>query len=274
MINIDKDLQRLLLQNRERENPEEWGSSDAFRREMIFYDIVASGDTKSLERLYNHPTALKLKGSPLSTDPVVSQRYHSIITAALLSRFCIQAGLDVTVSYTISDIFIRKIDACNSVDEIVALHRQMAEYYCQKMKSEKQKIGISKHIVASIEYIREHIQENLSIESIADALELNPSYLSKLFKQEMNISISQYIRDEKIKIATKMLRYLNESSLDIANYLGFSSQSHFIQVFKKQTGLTPEEYRREHYHKTWLGEEYKADQMPDIKDLYADEVND
>ena len=259
MINIDKELQRLLLQNREREDLEQWGSSDAFRREMIFYDVVASGDVKSLERLYNHPTALKLKGGTLSSDPVVNQRYHSIITAAMLSRFCIQAGLDVAVSYTMSDIFIRLIDNCNSVEEIRTLHRQMAEYYCRKMKSEKQKIGISKHIVASIEYIREHIQENLTIESIASALELNPSYLSKLFKQEMDVSISQYIRDEKIKITTKMLRYLNESSLEIANYLGFSSQSHFIQVFKKQIGMTPEEYRREHFHKSWLGDEEMQD---------------
>ena len=145
MINIDKELQRLLLQNRERENHDEWGSFDAFRREMIFYDIVSSGDTKALERLYHHPTALKLKGSTLSTDPVVNQRYHSIITAALLSRFCIQAGLDVTVSYTISDIFIRMIDNCTSVDEIITLHRDMAEYYCRKMKYEKQKVGQQAH---------------------------------------------------------------------------------------------------------------------------------
>ncbi|MBO7448894.1 MAG: helix-turn-helix transcriptional regulator [Clostridiales bacterium] len=265
MINIDKELQRLLLLNRENVDKGEWGSSDAFRREMIFYDIVASGDITALERLYNHPTALKLKGGTLSNDPVVNQRYHSIITAALLSRFCIQAGLDVAISYTISDIFIRMIDNSNSIEEIQSIHRQMAEYYCRKMKSEKQKYGMSKHVVSSIEYIREHIQENLSIETIAVALDLNPSYLSKLFKQEMNVSISQYIRDEKIKIATKMLRYLNESSLDIANYLGFSSQSHFIQVFKKNVGMTPEEYRRQHYHKAWLGDD-------EFKDQYKDQV--
>ena len=51
-----------------------------------------------------------------------------------------------------------------------------------------------------------------------------------------------------------MLRHLDESSLTIANYLGFSSQSHFIQVFKKSTGMTPEEYRRKNYHQSWMGE--------------------
>ena len=56
------------------------------------------------------------------------------------------------------------------------------------------------------------------------------------------------------KVACNMLRHLDESSLTIANYLGFSSQSHFIQVFKKSTGMTPEEYRRKNYHQSWMGD--------------------
>ena len=79
--------------------------------------------------------------------------------------------------------------------------------------------------------------------------------LSKLFKQEMGITLSRYIRDQKINVACNMLRHLDESSLTIANYLGFSSQSHFIQVFKKSTGLTPEEYRRRNYHQSWMNGE-------------------
>jgi AraC-like DNA-binding protein len=70
----------------------------------------------------------------------------------------------------------------------------------------------------------------------------------------MGITLSRYIRDQKINVACNMLRHLDESSLTIANYLGFSSQSHFIQVFKKSTGMTPEEYRRKNYHQSWMGE--------------------
>ena len=66
----------------------------------------------------------------------------------------------------------------------------------------------------------------------------------------MGITLSRYIRNQKIDVACSMLRHLDESSLSIANYLGFSSQSHFIQVFKKTTGMTPEEYRRKNYHQT------------------------
>ena len=114
---------------------------------------------------------------------------------------------------------------------------------------------VSRHIVVAIDYIRSHIQDNLTVESIADSLSLNSSYLSKLFKQEMGITLSRYIRDQKISVACNMLRHLDESSLTVANYLGFSSQSHFIQVFKKTTGMTPEEYRRKNYHQSWMNGE-------------------
>lgn len=256
MYNIDKELQRLLLSKREQQGNDSLpGACDSYNREMAFYDTVASGNVEMVETLYSHPTALKLAVGTLSNDPVSNQRYHTIITIALVSRFCIQAGLDITVSYTISDIYIRMADTSKTVEELISIQRNCVRDYCKRMRDIKKKNVISKHIVIAIEYIREHIQENLTIDTIAEALELNPSYLSKLFKQEMQISISQYIRDEKIKIACDMLRHLNVSSLDIANYLGFSSQSHFIQVFKKQTGYTPEEFRKMNYHKTRLGEE-------------------
>ena len=253
MYNIDKELQRLLLQNRETSEGN-IGACESYNREMAFYDTVASGNLEMIEMLYGHPTALKLKIGTLSSDPVSNQRYHAIITIALVSRFCIQAGLDISVSYTISDIYIRMADQAKTVDELINIQRNAVRDYCKRMRDIKKKNVISKHIVIAIEYVREHIQENLTIDTIAEALNLNPSYLSKLFKQEMQISISQYIREEKIKIACDMLRHLNVSSLDIANYLGFSSQSHFIQVFKKEMGITPEEYRKNHYHQSWIGD--------------------
>ena len=158
------------------------------------------------------------------------------------------------VAYNLSDIYISLIDAANTIDDVYVVQNDMLRTYCRKMSDLAKNRVVSRHIVVAIDYIRSHIQENLTVESIADSLSLNSSYLSKLFKQEMGITLSRYIRDQKINVACNMLRHLDESSLTIANYLGFSSQSHFIQVFKKSTGMTPEEYRRKNYHQSWMGE--------------------
>lgn len=247
-MNIDKELESQLL--RERESDQYRTSYD---QEIAYYDMVSHGEVEQLEY-----TLAAIRNTPdrkigvLSDNDVANRRYHTIIMTALISRFCIEAGMDISVSYALSDIFIRKLDKMNNITQINDMSDEIAMTYCRKMREIVKKEVVSRHIVLAIDYIRAHIQENLTVESVAAALSLNSSYLSKLFKQEMGKTISRYIRDQKIQIAQNMLRHLDESSLNIANYLGFSSQSHFIQVFKKSTGMTPEEYRKAFYHQSWM----------------------
>ena len=248
-MNIEKELAKRLM-----DDGESTARQEAYNREINFYETVASGNTKALEeRLKSFGQEQKL--GKLSTNDLQNNKYHATILAALVSRFCIEAGMEISVAYTLSDIYIELIDAATSNTEIVSLQMELLRHYCRKMNELTKSNVVSRHNVMAIDYIRSHIQESLTVESIADALSLNSSYLSKLFKQEMGITLSRYIRNQKIDVACSMLRHLDESSLSIANYLGFSSQSHFIQVFKKTTGMTPEEYRRKNYHQTWMNGE-------------------
>ena len=225
----------------------------AYDSEISFYGLISSGDVNSLQEFIRQRGSGGRKGV-LSRDKLTNEKYHAIIMTALISRFCIEAGMAIDVSYSLSDIFIRKIDLASSVDEIYSLCNSIAVEYCSRMGDITRNEGVSTYVVSAIDYIRAHIQENLTVEQIAGELAVNSSYLSKLFKKETGKSISEYIRDGKIEIAKNMLRHLPDSSSQIANYLGFSSQSHFIQVFRKQTGMTPEEFRKAHYHKSWISE--------------------
>ena len=247
-MNVEKELAKRLM-----DEGESGLRQIAYNNEISFYEIVASGNLNRLEEAFKKlPVDQKL--GVLSPDKVRNVKYHTIILIALVSRFCIEAGLEISVAYTLSDIFIGLIDAANTVEEVYNVQNELLRTYCRKMSDLSKNRVVSRHIVVAIDYIRSHIQENLTVESIADSLSLNSSYLSKLFKQEMGITLSRYIRDQKINVACNMLRHLDESSLTIANYLGFSSQSHFIQVFKKSTGMTPEEYRRKNYHQSWMAD--------------------
>jgi len=75
---------------------------------------------------------------------------------------------------------------------------------------------------------------------------LNPVYLSQLFKKETNKPLGKYIQDEKIKEAQKLLIQSEHSVTDICMLLHFSDQSYFSSIFKKYTGLTPNQYRKIH----------------------------
>lgn len=110
---------------------------------------------------------------------------------------------------------------------------------------------LSKPVMQCIDYIYAHIKDRITIEDLACHTGLSQNYLSRVFKQNLGISISDYIREKKIEKATHLLRYSDKAVVDIANYLSFSSQSHFIQVFENFTGLTPKKYRDRYYKSMW-----------------------
>ena len=122
---------------------------------------------------------------------------------------------------------------------------------CKQMNIIRNSQILSKPIVLCIDYIYSHIHYRITIKELADHLHLSESYLSKLFSKEMGISLSQYILDLKIEKAKNLLQYSEYNIVDIANYLSFSSQSHFIQVFQKKTGLTPHKYRTQNFRQEW-----------------------
>lgn len=90
-------------------------------------------------------------------------------------------------------------------------------------------------------YIEEHIHEKLGLEMISSTFYVNKHYLSHYFKKETGFSISEYIKTQKIVAAKKLLRS-GSSVTQTALSLGFSSDSHFISVFKQMTGTTPKKY--------------------------------
>ena len=67
----------------------------------------------------------------------------------------------------------------------------------------------------------------------------------------MGLPVSQYITDLKIEKAKNLLRYSAYRIVDISAYLSFSSQSHFIHVFQKRTGLTPHKYQAKYFRSKW-----------------------
>ena len=95
----------------------------------------------------------------------------------------------------------------------------------------------------AMDYIRRNIDKDLNRADIAEAVYLNPEYLSRLFKRETGASLNDYIVTEKMRAAQALLGDTNIPVSIIATKVGYSNFSYFSQVFKKYTGLSPMEYR-------------------------------
>ena len=212
-----------------------------FEKEFEFYNYVKTGDTENVRRTMT-PLGSGNAGK-LSDDPLRNLRYHFVVTVALVTRFCIEGGMEPEKAYTMSDMYIHKCDRARSENEIHELHREAVLGFTKHMNGVLKKNVYSKPVILAMDYIYDNLHTKLTLAELANVAGLSVPYLSKLFRKEVGITVSEYITRKRIETAENMLRYSDFSCLAISDYLCFSSESHFIQVFRKYTGYTPKRYR-------------------------------
>lgn len=97
----------------------------------------------------------------------------------------------------------------------------------------------------AINYMLDHLTENLTISKIADHLEISESYLSLIFNKYQGSGPIDYLLDLRVGQASKLLRISNLKVYEIAHAVGYSDPYYFSRLFKKKTGMSPKEYRHQ-----------------------------
>ena len=217
-----------------------------YDEEMKQYELMKGGNPDAVAESTRMMTS-GLNGH-LSDDPVRNVKYLLVANITITTRFAIEGGMDSETAYNSSDLFINRMDLCDTVEDVMAVHHEMFTYFTEYMASLKTKVVYSKAIIQCMEYIDLHLHIPIRMPDLACHVDLNQSYLSSLFKRETGTSVSDYIMERRIETARNMLCYSDYSSAQIGEILSFCSQSHFIRCFRKHTGITPGQYRRTHYH--------------------------
>lgn len=137
---------------------------------------------------------------------------------------------------------IRKYADKSSIRNYVLeyLNAFLKKYEASKRNQEKKPVRIVK------DYIREHYQENISLEEMAKLVDLNPVYLSVLFKRSTGVNFNDYLTNIRITKAKTMLKDTNESIAVIAEEVGYANAKYFSQLFSKVVGINPTVYRKLH----------------------------
>lgn len=246
-MNLQREWYMKELKMSEEDNPHR-----PMEVEYSFYNAVSSGDMDYVRENIKEGDFKNLEGMGiLSRNALTNLKYHFVVTVAMITRHCVEAGMELEQAYRLSDFYILKMDSMTTTEDIAALHDSMVLDFTGKMLLIKKQSIISKSITMCIEYVYNHIHDRITIEDLAAYTDLSPSYLSRLFKKELGISVSDYIREKKIDKAQNLLKYSDFTPVEIANYLSFSSQSHFIQAFEKMVGMTPKKYRDRYYRTSW-----------------------
>lgn len=183
-----------------------------------------------------------LKRTRLSKDAIRSVKNSLICSITIFTRAAIEGGVMPEAAFTLSDSLILAIEEINNLNELVYYEYTAAEQFI-KIVQDLSKSKYSNIIQQAVSYIYKNLTNKLNLRIIAEAVYVHPNYLSTLFRKEVGMSLSDYIMKTRVEEAKYYIRYTNTKISEIAAFYQFCNQSYFIQVFRKYTGFTPNEYR-------------------------------
>lgn len=224
---------------------EEENFHNSYYFELELYQHIKNGDVERLKQFLASPH-VPLREGRMAASPL---RHAKNLFIGFVTKVGIMAaipgGLDVEKTYQLIDYYIRECEQLDRIEYIDRLQYSMVLDFCERCKETHIPDGISPDVYRCMMYIRNHINGPISIESACAYVNRSASYMMKHFKAELGLPMGSYITQCKLEEAKNLLAYSDKSLAEISNYLCFSSQPYFQNVFKKQYGLTPLAYRKQ-----------------------------
>lgn len=164
---------------------------------------------------------------------VTMERIQALYTATT------QAECAILYSYPIDNL-----DQLSGKYQIAARYLEAERFdACVKVISDVKKESplVTIHFVKR--YVKEHLNQDLSLSQISVVTGYNPTYLSRLFKEQTGETLNRYISRKRMEYIAQLMRDPQISMQQIMDAAGFATRSYFNQFVKKETGLTPKQYR-------------------------------
>ena len=160
----------------------------------------------------------------------------------LLSRSAIEGGADPNQIFNLNNNYIQEFNRFDSLEKLSFWLSNIVNRFISYIFE----FGDIKHsdiMHKTVAYIKRNYMNKITLEDIADHVYLSKSHLSKVFSEEMNITISTFINKIRIEKSRHLLKDNSLSIADVANLTGFDDQSYFTKQFKIFTGISPKKFR-------------------------------
>ena len=177
-------------------------------------------------------------------DSLRDRKNYLIILKTLLRKAAEYGGVHPLHIHRLSSHFATQIENARTIKQSLALQEEMIRSFCQLVK----KHSLSKYsyyVGQTITLIQYDLTADLRLKTIAEKLNVNPSYLSSLFHREYGCTLTEFINKQRIDKGIALLRLTSKPVQEVAAECGIQDVNYFIKLFKKQTGFTPNRYREE-----------------------------
>ena len=228
-------------------NMVDMGISQAVKQSISWEQLVTSyveeGNARRLRELFSAPPKVYMGEN--ENDGMRQRKNRSIGMVTSAARAAIRGGMDPQQSFLMADIYIQKLESVKEASAMEEFTEDMLLDFAEQVERLRCPSGKrSSFCRMCIQYVSQNIFTPIRVEDMAKELGYSRSYLCSHFKEKMGLSLTQYINQEKIEEAKRLLQFSDCGLSEIAGLLHFSSQSHFQVIFKKVTGMTPLSYRK------------------------------
>lgn len=208
-------------------------------RELLSY--ISSGNPDLLKRLFSEPPTGRV--GKLAHDEMRQKKNTFVCSATLASRAAISGGLSHEIAFSLSDYYIQKAELLADYNALTRLNMEMLLEFARRVEELNFNGRLSKHVMNISRYVNRNINNRITLNDLSAELHVNRTYLCEVFKSEVGMTINEFITQQKIEEAKRLLTFTGRSISAISESLSFSSQCYFQNVFKKATGETPNQYR-------------------------------
>ena len=204
--------------------------------------IVKSGDLNKLKfYIENIPS---FRTNSIVENQIRQSKDLFITTIALITRAAISEGVNIEEALTLSDNFIQKIENSRTMKELNEIILSALTEFTTKVSYLKNVQTQTEFTLKLSNFIIHNISRKLTIDDLVNNFYISKTSLCEKVKNDSGLTVNEFINTTKIGVAKDLLSNTTNSILSISDYLGFSSQNHFVKVFKKYVGVTPSEYRK------------------------------
>ena len=170
-------------------------------------------------------------------------KYAGFGIATLACSAASLGGLPKTESRKMNSAFIQNEANFKSAKDVLVYVSRICFTLAKKVYDYKFNAIQSPTVFQAATYINEHIEERIFNKDVAQFTNCSVQYLTKVFREELNTTVSQYILNEKIKYSKQLIAADEIPVSKIYQRLNFCTHSHFTQTFKKIVGITPKQYK-------------------------------
>lgn len=168
------------------------------------------------------------------------QKYLDLVRGAAL-LFTTRLGIEDVGEMLAS--FESQCGHCGTLDGLFACLKALQQRELETIMKRRRERD-TQPVRDAKEYIRKHFSEPISLETVSEAIGLSVNYFSTVFKRETGEGFVKYLTRIRMEEARTLLKETRLSLVDICNQVGYNDLRHFKRIFKQETGLSPNEYRK------------------------------